>query len=293
MRLAKILLISAVTLLVAAALFAQDFQLVYVDGSVDVQRGGKWVPLYAGDTVASNSSIRIKGGAIAEFSGPGDTLLFSSPGTYRLISQAKNSSQTDTSAISAIFGRLSRVGSEQQSGPSEVMGVRGSEAVNQDGFAWMDEDSMAFQDAKDAFSAGDYTDTVEILENEVDPILLEDQGAYYYYLAASYDSLGKAGPALKILLDNDVDTFSSSYADYLFLKGRLSFESRNYSEAVASLQTYIKQDPPAARRQLAYFLLGASYAESGKITESENALTEAVRINADEEISGLARKLLE
>ena len=279
-------------ILTATGVFARDFQLVFLDGSAELREEGVWVPLVAGDTVVAGSSIRIPNGSIAEFTGPQETLLFSSPGTYRLDSASGSPAREQSSAVSSIFNRLSKVGSETVPERSEVMGVRGSEAVESEGFTWMDEDSLNFEEAEQSFADGDYESVLDILEHEVDPVVLEDPGAYWYYLAASYHSLGRTGPAIKILLKHDVESFSSAYRDYLFLRGRLAFEGRNYEEAETALVAYLGEEQHPEKRQLAYYLLGVSHLEQGKTGEGKIALEEAIAINANGEITVLARRML-
>jgi tetratricopeptide (TPR) repeat protein len=278
-------------LALAVPLYSQDFQLVFLDGSADIRSGGQWAPLQIGDTAPARSTIRVLPGAIAEFAGPGDTLLFSSPGTYQL-EVAGRSGDARISTASSIFNRLTRAGGENDPGRSQAMGVRGSEAVEATAFTWVDEDSINFDEALEAFREEDYLLAIDILENEVDPIVLDDQGAYWYYLAASYDSIGRMGPALQVLRNNQPESYSTVSGDFLFLKGRLALESRSYREAADALETFIEQESDPARKQLAWYLLGYCRIELGEKAAGEMAVREAITINADSEITAFARNLL-
>ena len=57
MRKIKALFITAVFMLSAAGAFAADATVTFVSGKVEVQRGGKWVALQKGDTVAKSETI--------------------------------------------------------------------------------------------------------------------------------------------------------------------------------------------------------------------------------------------
>ncbi len=277
---------------VAAGLFGEGFQLLFLDGDVDVQRNGGWEPLFIGDEVPEDSMVRLGSGSIAEFAGPRDTLLFSSQGTYRLNASSGPPAVKGNSTISSIFNRIAKAGRETDPGRSQVMGVRGSEAVSAAEFTWVDEDSLKFEEALEAFSLEDFQRAVDILEAEVDPVVLEDESAYWYYLAASYDFLGKTGPAIKIIRNHEPLSYSTVYSEYLFLDGRLSIDSRDYETASNALESYLEVVMEPVEKQLAYYLLGFSRLQQGKKDESSAALKEAVSIDADREITGLARQLL-
>lgn len=284
-------MIAVIGLLAAGSLTAQGFQLLFLDGDADVQEKGGWVRLSIGDELPPGSLIRLESGAIAEFAGPKDTLLFSSPGTYRL-DAVQTPAASKTSAAASIFNRIAKAGSEADQGRSQVMGVRGSEAVEATEFTWVDEDSLNFEEAVAAFNDGDFMAAVDILENEVDPIVLDDESSYWYYLAASYDSLGNMGPALRIVRDHRVESYSPVYGDFLFLDGRLALASRNFRQASDSFGTYALQEADPARRQLAWYLLGVAELELGDSVAAHSALREAVKIDADTEVTGLAKQLL-
>lgn len=197
------------------------------------------------------------------------------------------------SSVASIFHRLvnedNRSGREQTS----VMGVRGSEAMEDTGFDWVQEDSANFERAVEAFAAGEYDQAIGILEEEVDPIVLDDSGPYWYYLAASYDASGSRGAAIQILRDHEVESFSAAFGDYLFLKGRLALESMSYHEAAEAFEGYVDENVDPMRRQLAWCLLGMARLELGDRSSGIRALNEAVSIGADEEVTDLAKALIE
>lgn len=57
MRKIKILLLTAVFVILGTSAFAEDATVTFVSGKVEVQRGGKWVALQKGDSVAKSETI--------------------------------------------------------------------------------------------------------------------------------------------------------------------------------------------------------------------------------------------
>ena len=57
MRKFKSILIAAVLVVFGTSVFAEDATVTFVSGKVEVQRGGKWIALQKGDTVAKSETI--------------------------------------------------------------------------------------------------------------------------------------------------------------------------------------------------------------------------------------------
>lgn len=57
MRKIKTLLLTAVFVILGTSVFAEDATVTFVSGKVEVQRGGKWVALQKGDSVAKSETI--------------------------------------------------------------------------------------------------------------------------------------------------------------------------------------------------------------------------------------------
>jgi len=280
-------------LLLCGTAVAQDFQLVYKDGAVEAKSNSGWSDLFIGDSVPSGGVIRLSGDAIAEFSGPGSTLFFSKAGTYNLIPSTVKEEKQDRSTVSSVFSRIARIGSEGDRGKSQVMGVRGAEASDTLGYTWMEGDNLSYDDARDAFGRNDYSLVIDLLEQEVDPQSLNDQGAYWYYLAASYAESNKMGQALRITREHGVENTSPVFNDYLLLKGRLAFEGGDYNEAAHQFDLYTGRVQEASKRQVGSYMLGFSLLRKGDKAGAKVPLEEAVRLNADRDITEMAQQLLQ
>lgn len=291
----KHIILWTVLLMVCTALVlnAEDFQLIYKDGEVSAQTQTGWSTLMNGDTLPAASQVKLAPGAIAEFSSPSATLLFSKPGTYRLGTAAAQKPPHTATMLSSVFSRIARIGGEDDREQSQAMGVRGSEAADNAGLTWIDEDSMSFDEAKSAYRKGNYPQAIDILENEVDPIILSDEGEYWYYLASAYLAAGRKGPALQISRQHSPNQFSEVYTDFLLLKGRLHLEAMDYSAAADQLQQYIYSVNSDDQKQVGYYLYGIALQQQGQTSNARRALQMAVELDADREVTRLAKEMLQ
>jgi len=278
--------------LAGGMLAAQDFQLVYNEGDISVREGSGWKTIYPGDLLPENSVVRLDEGEIAEFASSSATVMFSKPGTYRLESAARQSRDQQVSGLSSVFNRMARIGSSGEQGQSQVMGIRADKADDDFEFTWVEEDTLSFDEAVAAYNREDYTAAIDIFENEVDPVMLEDEAAYWYYLAASYLNTEKKGPAMQIAMNHEANEYSSVYPDFLLLKGRLFLEGFDFSQAAAQFEQYLESANTPEQKQLGNFLYGYSLQQMGENAAAREALGRAVEIDADSEITSLAQQFL-
>src|SRR6056297_234006 len=280
-----VLLISAATVLWAA-----EVQLIYKDGEVSVKEADSWAPLTIGETLSMDSEVRLPPGAIAEFSGPSTSLFFSKAGTYRLKALAEAKPEKEITLYSSVFNRFTEMGGESDRDLSQAMGVRGDDATGDGGITWVEEDSMNFDEAVSAYRRGKFSTAVDILENRVDPIVLSDESEYWYYLSAAYLKGGNTGPALKIARHHQANEFSRVYSDFLLLKGRLLLEAMDYNGAAEKLQKYIYSAETDRHKQIGYYLYGIALQQQGRIEQARKSLQMALQLDAEAEITNLARQ---
>jgi len=150
MRNHPFLLVVVVFFLAGQILSAEDFQLIYSNGDVSVKTQSGWSEVMNGDSLAADSTVRLGPGAVAEFSSPGTTLLFSKPGSYRLQAAASQKPEEESRVISSVFGRIARMGSAGTPSQSQAMGVRGDAANSDSSITWIEEVSMIFDEARNA-----------------------------------------------------------------------------------------------------------------------------------------------
>ncbi|MFO7838623.1 MAG: hypothetical protein R6X08_03870 [Desulfosalsimonadaceae bacterium] len=292
MRNHPFLLVVVVLFLAGQTLSAEDFQLIYSNGEVSVKTQSGWSEVMNGDSLAADSTVRLGPGAVAEFSSPGTTLLFSKPGSYRIQAAASQKPQDESRVISSVFGRIARMGSAAQPAQSQAMGVRGDIADSDPSITWVEEDSISFDEARTAYDNGKFTLAIDILENEVDPIVLSDESEYWYYLSASYLGNGQKGPALQIAQQHSANQFSTVYPDFLLLKGRLQLESMDYPAASENLKNYIYCVNDDNRKQVGYYLYALALKQQGQEDNARRALQMVLQLDADSELTQLARQQL-
>ena len=292
MRNHPFLLVVVVFFLAGQILSAEDFQLIYSNGDVSVKTQSGWSEVMNGDSLAADSTVRLAPGAVAEFSSPGTTLLFSKPGSYRLQAAASQKPKEESKVISSVFGRIARMGSAAPPSQSQAMGVRGDVADSDPSITWIEEDSLSFDEARSAYDNGKFTLAIDILENEVDPIILSDESEYWYYLSASYLGSGQKGPALQIAQQHSANQFSTVYPDFLLLKGRLQLEARDYPSAAEHLKNYIYCVNDDNRKQVGYYLYALALQQQGQQDNARQALQMVLQLDADPELSKLARQQL-
>ncbi len=285
------LILLYILLIVAFPLAADDFEVVYLDGTLELTSGGS--RLDVGSKIPENSTVSLDEGSLAELISAETTILLSKGGTYRLSSLVSKKKSSNSSAMSSIFGKITKIGSEGSEVPSAAMGVRGAEADDNFSFDWVEEDSLSFDEAIAAYEDGDYELSAEILENEVDPALLEDETKYWYYLASARLASGRPGEALKTVMNHDGDSFSEEYGKYLLLKGRLFLESLNYAGAAEVYQSYLDSVSASPQKQLGSYFYGYSLLQDGRTGEGKRILRQAVEIDADADVTRAAQDLLD
>ena len=292
MRNHPFLLVVVVLFLAGQILSAEDFQLIYSNGEVSVKTQSGWSEVMNGDSLAADSTVRLGPGAVAEFSSPATTLLFSKPGSYRLQAAASQKPRDESRVISSVFGRIARMGSDAPPSQSQAMGVRGDVADSDPNITWIEEDGMSFDEALTAYGNGEFTLAIDILENEVEPIVLSDESEYWYYLSASYLGNDQKGPALQIAQQHRANQFSEVYPNFLLLKGRLQLEAGNYPLAEEHLKNYIYSVNDDNRKQVGYYLYAIALQQLGQQDNARQALQMVLQLDADPELSKLARRQL-
>jgi tetratricopeptide (TPR) repeat protein len=274
----------------AFPLIAGDFQLVYLDGTLELAAGGRH--LEVGSSIPEDSSVVLGNGSLAELISDDSTILLSKGGTYRLSSLVSKKENSSSSAMSSIFGKVAKIGSEGSKVPSAAMGVRGAETDANFSFEWVEEDSLSFDEAIAAYEDGDYALAAAILKEEVDPTLLEDETKYWYYLASARLASGRRGEALKTVMNHDGNRLSEEYGKYLLLKGRLYLESLNYSHAAGVYKSYLDSVSANPQKQIGSYFYGYSLLQDGREGEGKRVLRQAVKLDVDPDITQAAQDLL-
>jgi tetratricopeptide (TPR) repeat protein len=187
------------------------------------------------------------------------------------------------------------MGGDESREQSAVMGVRGAEADDGFGFEWVEEDTLSYNEALSAFEEGDYALASTILEEEVDPLVLEDPTGYWYHLASAVlnSEKGSKARAMKLAVQHEGDRMSPYYDEFLLLRGRLYLESLDFDSAAEEYGAYIDTASSPQEKQLGYYLYGYALSNGGNSQKGRNAIERAAEIDADAEITRAARDMLE
>ena len=286
----SILVFLAVLLLPATA---ADFELTYLEGTLEVESGSGLRTATVGNRIPLGSTVHLAENSIAELASGSVTLLLSEKGTYELEPLAEQKQRVRKSIGESIFRKLAKIGGQDGEIRSEAMGTRGAEAVGEDSMEWVDEDNLAYDEAIAAYEKESYDRAAEILEEQVDPLMIEDATAYWFYLASSLLNTGRGAEALKIASGFCGSRSSSMYEEYLFLRARLYLEALDFEAAAQLFKSYIDLASTAADRQIGLYMYGYSLLQIGDREGARVQLKAAAGIEADPDIRSAARMLLD
>lgn len=129
----KIIIILFVTLMAVSA-FAQNADLVFVDGWVDIKSGGETFEAFSGDTLRAGDSVITQSDSYAELEQKNLSTIIVKPNSIFTIREIETASGRETvlsttvGAVSFKFGKL--FGKEPMlATPSMVAGIRGTEVT--------------------------------------------------------------------------------------------------------------------------------------------------------------------
>jgi hypothetical protein len=283
------LLFFTVVMLISAA--GDDFEVVYLDGTLEIETPSGRRSAGIGTTIPEDGTVYLGENSLAELVSPATTLLLSKGGVHRLENVTEKKGSIRKSPADSLFQRFARIGGQGDESQSAVMGVRGSEANDNLSFDWVEEDTLSYEEALSAYDSRDYELAATILQEEVDPSLLEDETDYWYHLASALLFAGQSGKAMKITSDHPGEKSSLRYEDYLLLRGRLFLESLDFAAAALQYDTYLELVTAPADRQLGYYFYGFSLLQNGELDAGRRAIRQAADIDAVPEITQAAREL--
>ena len=299
-------LLIAAWLACAAAGFAQDLRVEYLDGLLEVQSGGSWREARLGETVAGNASVRLSAGSLAELAAGELRVTLYQPGTYAVGALLRAGRQSLAWGLGRLVKARLRVLFSAPTGSSQPGGVRAWEV--QDPLADLgmmeDEEEEARQAAEQAQQAA-----VE----EIRSLLaggsrageaaaaagraLERAGAaerpYFLFLLASARCLeGSYAEALRALEPAAVPKEAPYYGEYALLKARLLLEGQAYREALALFDQLLADSPGPGSSQQAWLLSAFCSLQLGDRTQARRRLEKARDLAPAAEIGMNAKELL-
>jgi tetratricopeptide (TPR) repeat protein len=298
-------LLIAAWLACAAAGFAQDLRVEYLDGLLEVQSGGSWREARLGEMVAGNASVRLSAGALVELAAGELRVTLHQPGTYAVGALLRAGRQSLAWGLGRLVKARLRVLFSAPTGGSQPGGVRAWEV--QDPLAELgmmeDEEEEARQAAEQAQQAA-----VE----EIRSLLaggrageaaaaagraLERAGAaerpYFLFLLASARCLGGGNAAaLQALESVQAPEEAPWFPEYALLKGRLLLEGQAWREAQDLFDRLLTGSPEPGMAQPAWFLSAFCSLQLGDRIQARRRLERARDLDAGSEIGVQAKEML-
>jgi len=269
----------------------EDLFVDYLDGELDVMKGGSWTPLYIGDSIDEDVSIKLYSDSYVELTLEDVKLTLEREGVYEVSSLLGQIVKADRWGIkSSSLAKLFR-DDVVESRQSVVMGVRG-DLQDEETMTWVDDDREFLESGKNFYMKGDFEKAILLLEEGA-----EWYGANYdeilFYKALSEYETGQYRQMRESVLAMDPYPDVDFFGDYVLLKGNLLIESRDYSEAEDLFDNYIRESTQREDEQEVYLLWAFCSLESDKKAQSREKLEKVVSINPRNEMGRKASEILD
>lgn len=281
--------------LAGITLSAQDVQVSYLEGKVQVKTNAAWKELNIGDKLAADAVFELGKNASLELQAGGSSFNINQAGTYQLkdvlAARQKNESSGVAKSLRSTFTNMMDSGSAKQR--SNVAGVR---AANQSegGSNWVTSDTQVLiESGKALLQSSQYTDALARFLGAREEALDEELPEVQYLLAFTLAQMGDYRRAAKELPDMVVVPDADWAGDCILLQARLLEDSYAWAQAVSLLTTqgsFLAND--ASRGPLYHFLLGLAWLNSGNTANARTALTKVSNQSPDSELGKAAAALL-
>ncbi len=262
----------AVAVLLLAAfgppsLGAQEFLIEYSEGFLEVRTRNEWVPVYPGDRIDRDSTLRLDSGAYAELTDGRTTLRIAEAGTYRVADLVEGrNAPVGRNVASMIRGRLDLLTGPGERGESTAGGVRGSQDLGEAGLEWVGGESSQELIAlgRDALSAGDLDQARVLFDDALLLSLPGERPEAAFYLGYTYHLLGEMRRALEHLRMIPPDPESRYYHEHVVLLAQTDLELSLGEDAVLLLDGYVSTPGhDESVLPLAHLLMGLGHRMSG------------------------------
>lgn len=289
-------------LLLAAgiAVSAQDLRVVYLEGLLEVESGGRWRETRLGDPVPGAASIRLSSGGLAELAAGELRITLHQPGTYAVGALLRASRQS----LSWDLGRLLKTKIQAlfrlpASDSSGTMGVRAREAGGDQDQGWMDEEEDArkaegavAQEVQALLAQGRGAEAAAAAGRELDRASPASRPFFLFLLASARCLEGSNAAALQALELAAVPESAPYYVEYALLKARLLLEVQAYRDALALFDEVLQVAPAPATAQPAWFLSAFCSLQLGDRAEARRRLEKARDLDPASEFGSKARQML-
>jgi tetratricopeptide (TPR) repeat protein len=269
------------------AVAAQDIDVEFVDGTVDLKQGNDWETIYIGDAIGRDSIIHVGEGGIVELSGADVRLTVSNAGTYSLAELLSGTAAGSSKNLQSFLqNSLSVVMEKSKTSTSAAqMGVRAAEQKTT--FEWIDEDEELLAEGRALIEDGAYAEAAEFFADELEYAEDYIAGHYRFYLGYAQAMLGKKGLALKELGSIEAKPSDEYFEDWSLTYGQLLYESLAFDSSLAVFKAYIESFPEGKNAQEAYAFTGLCYQQQGDASAAAENFKRAIELDPNSEVGEL------
>jgi tetratricopeptide (TPR) repeat protein len=281
-------------LLAALGAAAQDLQVAYTEGVVELAAGGTWKELSPGDRLPANARIRLSEDSFAELSQGATRLSVSQPGVYLVADLVAASKKVASWKLSQVVGgKLKGAVSGGARGDSTAAGgVRAKQAAPET-VEWVESTGSqeAMDEGRSLLAEERFDEALKVFQDALKAYPGEEP-IFYYYIATTYSRQRRTALALRTLEQARLEPQESMYTDLVLLKGQLLLESLAFTDALALFDSQLAQHPEGGFAQALLILSAYSYQGLGRNQGAREALQKAVNLDSSSELGREAANLL-
>jgi tetratricopeptide (TPR) repeat protein len=282
-----------VLLLLCSFLYADDYLLEFLDGTIEYNDGSGWQEIFIGEYIPESTEIKIYGDTYAEITSGDIRITISMEGIYsinNLFESSESVSAWDfTSLIGNKVAKLTGL-TEDELGTAQ-MGVRGNLLYVSE-VEWMDDEETALNNAKELISEQDYITALEILLDALPYSTGYVLDEMYFFTGYLYNELNNHPLALKHLDNVAYNKHALYFPELVLLKSSLLIKSLDFDEALNLLNMYMDNYPDGTKIQSVHYLTAVCMNEKGRQDLCRMHLEKAVAEDPYSDIGRIAGEKL-
>ncbi len=291
----KRIIIVVFLLSLTAVIFCETIAVDYIDGKVEVLSNSKWTKIVSGDSLDTNSSIRLADGSLMEFEYNGSRISIVEGGTYNIKNLISSAKEVKSWGLLDIVGKkIEKTLSTDAASSSAALGVRGDE-TGLENIDWvLDESDADKVELARAYIVDEkYGDAISVLESYSDTAQADEMKQIRYYLAYARAMQGETAAALMDINKSGMAKEDPLYPDYVLLKGKLLLEGLSYKKALSLFDEYLVDAPQGPSAQTVLILESFCYKGTGDKSKQKESLSKAEKLDPASAEGKQARRLLD
>jgi Flp pilus assembly protein TadD len=280
-------------LLVALGAAAQELQVAYTEGRVELAVGGGWRELAPGDRIASNAKIRLAQDGFVELAQGATRFSVSQPGVYLVADLVSASNKVASWKLSQVVGGKLKaaVSGGARGDSSTVGGVRADMASAPKAVTWDTGSQEALKEGLAKLDEGRFDDALAVFQDALEAYPGEE-AIFYYFIATTHSRQQQIAKAMRALQNAALEPGEPMYMEVVLLKGQLLLQSLAFDEALALFDNNLSRNTQGGFAQALLILSAYSYQGLGKGQRAREALEKAVRLDPASEQGREAAQLL-